>query len=159
MGVRVGHARGLEGGRALLERIACDRGRAARDFVLIQVLAEAAGSKPRIILIASGSEVGLAVDARAKLEADGIPTRVVSMPCWEFFEKQPADYREMVLPGAVRARLAIEAGATLGWWRWVGDGGGVVGLDRFGASAPGETVMRELGFSVENVVARATALL
>ena len=123
------------------------------------VLAEATGGKPRIILIASGSEVGLVVDARAKLEADGIPTRVVSMPCWEFFEKQPAQYREGVLPKAVRARLAVEAGATLGWWRWVGDVGGVVGLDRFGASAPGETVMRELGFSVENVVARAKALL
>jgi transketolase len=123
------------------------------------VLAEATGASPRIILVASGSEVGLAVDARAKLEAEGVPTRVVSMPCWEFFEKQPADYRESVLPKAVRARLAIEAGATLGWKRWVGDEGEAIGLDRFGASAPGEIVMRELGFSVENVVARAKALL
>jgi transketolase len=123
------------------------------------VLAEATGASPRIILVASGSEVGLAVDARAKLEAEGIPTRVVSMPCWEFFEKQPADYRESVFPKAVRARLAVEAGATLGWKRWVGDGGDAIGLDRFGASAPGEIVMRELGFSVENVVARAKALL
>jgi transketolase len=123
------------------------------------VLAEATGGSPRLILIGSGSEVGLAVDARARLEAEGIPTRVVSMPCWEFFEKQPADYRESVLPGAVRARLAIEAGATLGWKRWVGDGGDTVGLDRFGASAPGEIVMRELGFTVENVVAKARALL
>jgi transketolase len=123
------------------------------------VLAEATGASPRLILIASGSEVGLAVEARAKLEAEGIPTRVVSMPCWEFFERQPADYRESVLPKAVRARLAIEAGATLGWKRWVGDNGDTVGLDRFGASAPGEIVMRELGFSVENVIAKAKALL
>ena len=123
------------------------------------VLAEASGGSPRLILIASGSEVGLAVDARAKLEAEGVPTRVVSMPCWEFFERQPVEYRESVLPAAVRARLSIEAGATLGWRRWVGDRGDSVGLDRFGASAPGEIVMKELGFSVENVVARAKALL
>jgi transketolase len=123
------------------------------------VLAEATGGSPRLVLIASGSEVGLAMDARERLEKDGVPTRVVSMPCWELFEKQPADYRESVLPKATKARLAIEAGATLGWKRWVGDGGDVVGLDRFGASAPGDIVMRELGFSVENVVAKARALL
>jgi transketolase len=123
------------------------------------VLAEASGGAPRLILIASGSELGLAVEAREKLEAQGVATRVVSMPCWEFFEKQPPAYRESVLPAAVRVRLAIEAGATLGWWRFVGDKGGVIGIDRFGASAPGETVMRELGFSVENVVARSKALL
>jgi transketolase len=123
------------------------------------VLAEATGGSPKLLLIASGSEVGLAMDARERLEKDGVPTRVVSMPCWELFEKQPADYRDSVLPTAVKARLAIEAGATLGWKRWVGDGGDVVGLDRFGASAPGEIVMRELGFSVENVVAKARALL
>jgi transketolase len=123
------------------------------------VLAEATGGSPKLLLIASGSEVGLAMDARERLEKEGIPTRVVSMPCWELFEKQPADYRESVLPKAVRARLAIEAGATLGWKRWVGDGGDVVGLDRFGASAPGDIVMRELGFSVENVVSKARAVL
>jgi transketolase len=123
------------------------------------VLAEASGGPPRIILIASGSELSLAVDARAKLEAEGVPARVVSMPCWEFFDRQPAAYRESVLPKAVRARLAIEAGATLGWWRYVGDSGGVVGIDRFGASAPGEKVLAELGFTVENVVRKAKALL
>ncbi|HEV2064810.1 MAG TPA: transketolase [Thermoanaerobaculia bacterium] len=123
------------------------------------VLAEASGGKPRIILIASGSELSLAVDARAALEAEGVPARVVSMPCWEFFDRQPAAYRESVLPAAVRARLAIEAGATLGWWRFVGDRGGVVGIDRFGASAPGEKVLSELGFTVENVVAKAKVLL
>ena len=111
------------------------------------------------LAVASGSELSLAVDARAALEAEGVPARVVSMPCWEFFDKQPAAYRESVLPGAVRARLAIEAGSTLGWWRYVGDRGGVVGIDRFGASAPGEKVLSELGFTVENVVAKAKALL
>jgi transketolase len=123
------------------------------------VLAEASGGSPRVILIASGSELSLAVDARAALEAGGVPARVVSMPCWKFFEAQPAAYRESVLPKAVRARLAIEAGATLGWWRYVGDSGGVVGIDRFGASAPGETVLSELGFTVANIVAKAKALL
>jgi len=123
------------------------------------VLAEATGGSPKLLLIASGSEVGLVMEAREKLEKEGLATRVVSMPSWELFEKQPADYRESVLPKAVRARLAVEAGATLGWWRWVGDAGDVVGLDRFGASAPGEIVLREFGFSVENVVARARALL
>jgi len=123
------------------------------------VLAEASGGSPRVILIASGSELSLAVDARAALEVGGVPTRVVSMPCWKFFEAQPATYRESVLPKAVRARLAIEAGATLGWWRYVGDSGGVVGIDRFGASAPGETVLSELGFTVANIVAKAKALL
>jgi transketolase len=123
------------------------------------VLEEASGGSPRVILIASGSELSLAVDARAALEAEGVPARVVSMPCWEFFDRQPAAYRESVLPRAVRARLAIEAGSTLGWWRFVGDHGGVIGIDRFGASAPGEKVLSELGFTVENVVRRAKALL
>jgi transketolase len=123
------------------------------------VLAEAAGDKPRLILIATGSEVSLALQAWEKLQNEGIPTRVVSMPCWEFFETQPDDYRRAVFPPAVRARLAIEAGSRLGWEKWVGDDGDVVGLDRYGASAPGEVVMEELGFSVENVVARARALL
>ena len=123
------------------------------------VLAEATGSAPRLILIATGSEVSLAVDARQRLENEGIPTRVVSMPSWELFQAQSETYRREVLPPGVRARLAIEAGSMVGWERWVGDEGGVVGLNRFGASAPGEVVMKELGFSVENVVARARALL
>jgi transketolase len=123
------------------------------------VLAEASGGPPRLILIASGSELQLAAGAREKLQAEGIPTRVVSMPCWEFFEKQPREYREAVLPREVTARLSIEAGATLGWKRWVGDRGGSIGLDRFGASAPGDVVMRELGFTVEHVVRYAKDLL
>jgi transketolase len=123
------------------------------------VMAESDGAPARVVLIASGSEVALAVEARQKLQAEGIPTRVVSMPSWELFEKQTAEYRDRVLPPSTPARLAIEAGASLGWKRWVGDRGDSVSLDRFGASAPGETVLKELGFSVENVVRRAKALL
>jgi transketolase len=123
------------------------------------VLAEASKMPARLILLATGSEVSLALEAREKLEAEGIGTRVVSMPSWELFDRQPREYREEVLPGSIPARLAVEAGATLGWKRYVGDGGDAVGLDRYGASAPGEIVMKELGFSVENVVKRAKALL
>ena len=123
------------------------------------VLAEASGGAPRLLLVASGSEVALALEAREKLESEGFPTRVVSMPSWELFEKQDASYRDGVIPPALAARLSIEAGATLGWKRWVGDGGDSVGLDRFGASAPGEVVLSKLGFHVDNVVAKAKALL
>jgi len=123
------------------------------------VLAEASGGAPHLLLIATGSEVALAMDAREKLEAEGIPTRVVSMPSWELFERESREYRESVFPRSVGARLSIEAGSPLGWERWVGDRGASVGLERFGASAPGEVVLRELGFSVENVVSRAKALL
>ncbi len=123
------------------------------------VLAEASGGAPRVVLIASGSEVSLALEARERLESEGIPARVVSMPSWELFDRQPAEYREKVLPASVPARLAIEAGATLGWKRYVGDRGDSIGLDRYGASAPGETVLKELGFSVDNLVRRARALL
>jgi transketolase len=123
------------------------------------VLAEASTKPARLILIATGSEVSLAVASREKLEADGIATRVVSMPSWELFEEQGEDYREQVLPKAVPARLAIEAGVSLGWCRWVGDRGATVTIDRYGASAPGEVVLRELGFSVENVVRKGKALL
>jgi transketolase len=123
------------------------------------VLAEASGGKPRLILIGTGSELQLAVGGREKLEADGIPTRVVSMPCWAFFDRQPAAYREEVLPREVTARLSIEAGVTLGWQKYVGDRGGSIGVDRFGASAPGDVVMKEYGFTVEHVVERAKGLL
>jgi transketolase len=114
---------------------------------------------PRLILIATGSEVALAVEARKALEAGGVPTRVVSMPCWEFFDRQPREYRDQILPPGVKPRLAIEAGASLGWANYVGERGGSVSLDRYGASAPGEVVLRELGFNVENVASRARALL
>jgi transketolase len=85
--------------------------------------------------------------------------RVVSMPCMELFEAQPGEYRESVIPRDVPARLAIEAGASMSWWKWVGDSGDVVGVDRFGASAPGGTVMKELGFTAASIAARARALL
>ena len=123
------------------------------------ILAEANGGAPRVILIGTGSELQLAVSGRQELEAEGIPTRVVSMPCWEFFDRQPREYRDEVLPPGVRARLSIEAGVTLGWQKYVGDHGGSIGVDRFGASAPGEVVMKKLGFTVEHVVEFAKALL
>ncbi|MEO6137963.1 MAG: transketolase [Luteimonas sp.] len=123
------------------------------------VLADAKDGKPQLILIASGSEVGLVVAAAQKLEDDGIAVRVVSMPSWDLFDAQPQAYRDEVLPNTVRARLVVEAGSTQGWHRYVGDGGDVLGIDRFGASAPGDTVLREYGFTVDNVCARAKALL
>ena len=123
------------------------------------MLAEAPGGAPDLVLIGTGSEVQLVMAAQATLSKDGIRARVVSMPSWELFEAEPADYRETVLPRAVTRRLAVEAGATFGWERWVGGAGAVVGIDRFGASAPGDIVMKELGFTVDHVVARARALL
>jgi transketolase len=121
------------------------------------VLADA--EAPRIILIATGSEVSLALEAREKLEAEGVPARVVSMPCWELFEEQSQEYRNGVLPPSVTARLAVEAGVREGWDRYVGPGGDVVCLDRFGGSAPGEVALKELGFNVDNVLKRARGLL
>jgi len=123
------------------------------------VLADAADGQPDVILIASGSEVGLIVAARQKLLEKKIRARIVSMPSWELFELQPQEYRDSVLPPALGARLAVEAGAAQGWHRYVGGRGDVLAVDRFGASAPGEVVMREYGFTAENVCARALALL
>jgi transketolase len=123
------------------------------------ILADAPGGKPDVILIGTGSEVSLVLAARAKLAEQKIEARVVSMPSWELFEEQPEAYRDEVLPRSVRARLAVEAAVTQGWHRWVGDGGDMIGVDRFGASAPGNVVMEKLGFTVDNVVARARALL
>jgi transketolase len=123
------------------------------------VLAEASGGRPQLILIATGSEVWVALAARERLQADGIATRVVSMPCWELFEEQDEAYRDQVLPAAVRARVAVEAAATFGWARWVGEAGDVVGIDHFGASAPGEVNLEKFGFTPENVTARARAVV
>ncbi|HYL96151.1 MAG TPA: transketolase [Terriglobales bacterium] len=122
------------------------------------VLAEAEGGKPQIVLIATGSEVQLALAAREELAKQKIAARVVSMPCWELFDEQPADYRRQVLPAGV-PKLAIEAGATLGWCRYVGENGDAVGIDRFGASAPGNVAMEKLGFNVPNVVEHALRLV
>ena len=114
---------------------------------------------PKLILIATGSEVGLAIDAREKLQKAGTPTRVVSMPCWGFFDAQSPKYKESVLPKNVKARLAIEAGVSLGWAKYVGAGGDVLGVDRFGSSAPADDVFRDYGFTVENVIKKAKKLL
>jgi transketolase len=122
------------------------------------VLADAGGGGAEVVLIATGSEVWVALGARERLEADGIPTRVVSMPCWELFEEQDQAYRDQVLPPSVRARLSVEAAATFGWTRWVGDDGESVGIDHFGASAKGELVLEKFGFTPDNVAERARAL-
>jgi transketolase len=111
-----------------------------------------------VVLIATGAEVWLALDAAKVLAADGIQARVVSFPSWKIFEEQTAEYKASVMPAGV-PKLAIEAGATLGWWKYVGLDGDVIGLDRFGASAPGPIAMKELGFSDENVAARAKKLV
>ena len=118
------------------------------------VLADSGGT-PDVILIGTGSEVQLCVGAYERLSAEGIKARVVSMPCWELFEKQSAEYRTEVLPPAVRARVSVEAGATLGWTRYIGDDGEAVGHDDFGASAPIKDLMTHFGFTVDNVVAKA----
>jgi len=114
---------------------------------------------PRLLLLSTGSEVSLALEAREALQGEGVPTRVVSMPCWELFEEQDRGYRDSVIPPAVTARLAIEAASPLGWDRYTGATGDRLCLDRFGASAPGDRALKELGFNVENVLARARALL
>ena len=114
---------------------------------------------PQLILIATGSEVGLALKAREALTARAIETRVVSMPCWEFFDEQSPKYKESVLPANVKARLAIEAGVSLGWSKYVGDAGDTLSVDRFGASAPADDVFRDYGFTVDNVVRMARKLV
>ena len=123
------------------------------------VLAEAADGKPQLILIATGSEVTLALAAQQVLAQQAIQARVVSMPSWELFDEQPQDYRDAVLPPALTARLAIEAGIAQGWQRYVGAHGDVLSIERYGASAPGDVMMREYGYTVDNVCARAQALL
>ncbi len=119
------------------------------------VLAEATGGSPSKILIASGTEMSLALAAREKLEAGGIPTRVVSLPSWHLFQLQEESYRNEVIPPDVRARVSIEAGSTFGWERWIGSYGQSIGLDRFGASAPASVLFTELGFTVDAVVKAA----
>ncbi len=114
---------------------------------------------PEVILIATGSEVQLAVDAAAALTAKGRKVRVVSMPCTELFDAQPADYRESVLPAAVRARVAVEAASVDGWWKYVGLDGAVVGMSTFGESAPGGELFKHFGFTVEHVAEVAEGLL
>jgi transketolase len=123
------------------------------------VLTETEGCSAEIILIGTGSELQLAVAAKSELEKLGHGVRVVSMPSCELFERQDAGYRDSVLPPAIRRRLAIEAGASLSWYRWVGLDGDIVGLDRFGMSGPYAEVLKYFNFTAEHVVKRALQLL
>ncbi len=122
------------------------------------ILSESKGA-PRVILIGSGSEVHLLISAQEKLEAENIAARVVSMPSWELFDKQDAEYKETIFPRAIRKRLAVEAGSPMGWCQYVTDEGSVIGVNDFGESAPGEQLMAEYGFTVANIVTRAKDLL
>jgi transketolase len=123
------------------------------------VLADPPGQKPNFILIATGSEVSLIVNAQQKLAEQKIYARLVSMPSWQLFEAQTQEYKNSVFPPDLKARLSVEAGVEQGWERYVGEQGGMIGINRFGASAPGDVVMRELGFTVDNVVKKATEIL
>jgi transketolase len=122
------------------------------------VLADAVDRKPQVLLLATGSEVSLCLDAYEKLKAEGIKARVVSMPSWEIFERycrQHPEYREQVLPRSVTARVSVEEASTLGWARYVGSGGHSIGLDTFGASAPLKELQKKFGFLPDNIVAAA----
>jgi transketolase len=119
------------------------------------VLLDAEGGEPQVVLIGTGSEVHLAVEAREQLQAAGVPTRVVSMPCVEWFEEQDQDYKESVLPPSLKARVAVEAGIGLTWHKYVGDAGRIVSLEHFGASADAKVLFREFGFTPEAIAAAA----
>jgi transketolase len=119
------------------------------------VLADAPSGRPEVILLATGSEVALCVEAYEKLTADGVKARVVSMPSWELFEHQPQEYRDSVLPPAVTARVSVEQASIFGWARYVGATGQSIGMKTFGASAPLKELQKKFGFTVENVVAAA----
>jgi len=123
------------------------------------VLADTDRGSPQAIIIATGSEVSVALAARELLIKEGIGTRVVSMPCWELFTTQSAEYRESVLPDAVKVRVSVEAGVTFGWHRWIGDGGVAIGIDHYGASAPGEINMEKFGFTADNVARTVRSLV
>lgn len=142
------------------QRFASAEGLRRGGYVLAEAeTADGEVTAPKLILIATGSEVSLALEARETLQTEGTPTRVVSLPCWELFEEQTKEYRDEVLPPSVTARLSIEAGVCQGWDRYVGMSGAMICLNRFGGSAPGEVALRELGFNVENVLKHARELL
>ena len=115
--------------------------------------------KPDVILLASGSEVSVALEAAKLLEAEGLSPQVVSMPCWKLFEKQDDKYRNSVIPRDVKARVGIEAGIEMGWRKWLGEDGVFVGMSSFGASAPGKTCFQEFGITAENVAVQAKELV
>ena len=123
------------------------------------ILSREKGSEPHVVLIASGSEVSLILSAQDRLAAEGIDARVVSMPSWELFREQLPGYRADVLPPKVKARLAVEAGVPFGWREWIGDDGDVIGINRFGASAPYQDIFQHLGLTVDNIIARTKVLL
>jgi transketolase len=123
------------------------------------VLSDAKAREPTLILIASGSEVGLIIAAAEHLRSEGVAVRCVSMPSWDLFDAQPQQYRDAVLPPKVTARLAVELGVGQGWQRYTGEQGDMLGLEHFGASAPAEVLLHEFGYTVENVCARAKALI
>jgi transketolase len=114
---------------------------------------------PKLLLLATGSEVALALETQKALAEKNVPARVISMPCWEIFAAQPQEYQDQVLPPAVTARLAIEAGISMGWRQWTGDHGDIISVEKFGHSAPGGTVLSNYGFNLENAVSKALALL
>jgi transketolase len=147
-------ADGLERGGYVLWDSSSDGGSAMREPD-----GSAGGSDPELLLIATGSEVAPTLQAGRDLAAQGTSVRVVSMPCMELFEAQSPTYRDSVIPRNVPARLAVEAGVSMSWWKWVGDHGGVLGIDRFGASAPGTTVLEKLGFTPESIATHARTLL
>jgi transketolase len=123
------------------------------------VVSDAADNNPQVVLLATGSEVGLAVAAQKQLAEQGIQARVVSMPSWELFEEQPQSYKDSVIPPSVKARVAIEMAHPMGWERYVGDQGSVIGIKGFGASAPGDIVMKGYGFTVDNVISEVKKVL
>ena len=123
------------------------------------VLGREGGDEPQAILLASGSEVALALEAREQMESEGIATRVVSVASMELFREQPQAYRDEVLPPDVRVRVAVEAAHPMAWWEWVGDRGDVVGMERFGASAPYERLYEEFGITAASIVRRTKALV
>jgi len=123
------------------------------------VVRDGGDGTPEAMIIATGSELALALEAADVLSADGVTVQVVNMPSWELFEEQPREYKEQVMPASIKYRLAVEAGATMGWWKYVGSFGDVLGIDQFGASAPGDRMLSEMGFTVDEVVRRTRKLL
>jgi len=123
------------------------------------ILADAPDGNPEVILMGSGSEVSLCVDAYEQLKSQGVKARVVSMPSWRLFEKQSDEYKKQVLPPGVRARVSVEAAATLGWDRYVGPTGKMIGMHRFGASAPIKDLLKKFGFTTDKVVEAARAAI
>jgi transketolase len=123
------------------------------------IMADIGDRSPELILMASGSEVGLIVAAGERLAAEGVNVRLVSFPSWELFEAQEIAYREQVLPPAIKVRLAVEAGISQGWERWVGERGAVISVETYGASAPVNVVFEKYGFTADNVIAKARAML